>query len=301
MRAIGQLPDEPKARRLGDYLLVQGLPNQVERDESGRWTLWIHDDDHLAQGQAILAEFLRQPNDPKYRRAGPSAQELRQQEEEAQKVWRKRLVDRRSLWRGGPVRPGVLASILCAVCIAVGVVQYLQGPNAALVRLLQISEYSFGAGGIYYSPGLPEVRAGQVWRLVTPIFLHFGFFHLLFNVLWLLDLGSMIEERQGRGKVAALVCLIAAFSNLGQYYVGGPAFGGMSGVVYGLFGYIWVRSKLDPRSGLFIDSTSVMLMVVWFIVCMTGMVGPVANMAHAAGLGLGLVWGYLAAKLNRGD
>ena len=45
-----------------------------------------------------------------------------------------------------------------------------------------------------------------------------------------------------------LVLVIAALSNLGQYFVSGPNFCGISGVVYGLFGYIWMKGRFDPAS-----------------------------------------------------
>jgi GlpG protein len=308
MRAIGHLPDGAAARRFSDYLLVQRIPNQVEPEEDGRWTLWIHEDDHLAQAQTLLGEFLAQPGDARYRAAVPSARELREKEQAEEKAWRKRFIDHRSLWRGGPVRVGWLTALLAGVCIAVALVGQAQGPDSPLLNALRITGYSTGERMIYYLPGLPEVRSGQVWRLVTPVFLHFGVLHLLFNVLWLLDLGGMLETRQSSLRLAIKVGLLAAVSNLAQYFfggpgfgVGGPAFGGMSGVVYGLFGYIWLRGKLDPRCGLFIDSNTAVFMVIWFFVCISGLVGPIANMAHGAGLGLGLLWGFLAAKLNPGE
>ena len=47
MRALTEMDNETEARRFGDYLYAQGIPNDVDEDE-GEWTIWIHDDDQLA-------------------------------------------------------------------------------------------------------------------------------------------------------------------------------------------------------------------------------------------------------------
>src|SRR5262249_46234350 len=127
------------------------------------------------------------------------------------------------------------------------------------------------------------------------------FLHILFNMLWLRDLGSMIEGRQSSLHLLLLVLIIGACSNLGQCYIGmkGPDFGGMSGVVYGLLGYIWIRGKFDPGSGLYLHPTTVWMMVIWFIACFTPFIPNIANSAHAVGLGMGMAWGYLSSLRYR--
>ena len=126
------------------------------------------------------------------------------------------------------------------------------------------------------------------------MFIHYGILHILFNMLWLHDLGSMIEGRQSTQKLAFLVFAIAGISNLAQYVVSGPKFGGMSGVVYGLLGYIWMRGKFDPGSGLFLHPSTVTMMLIWFVICLTGFVGA-ANTVHATGLAMGMAWGYFSS------
>src|SRR6185436_14244047 len=125
--------------------------------------------------------------------------------------------------------------------------------------------------------------------------IHFGWAHIVFNMLWLFRLGSMIESFHGQGWFALLTLAIAGLSNVAQYVYAGPGFGGMSGVNYGLFGYIWMRGKYDPSSGLYLTPQDQMLMLVWFVVCFTGTVGTIANTAHAAGLITGAVWGRASA------
>jgi GlpG protein len=132
---------------------------------------------------------------------------------------------------------------------------------------------------------------------VTPIFVHFGVLHILFNMLWLKDLGGMIENRQSPRTLAVLVAAIAVASNVGQFIASGPVFGGMSGVVYGLLGYAWLRGKYDPASGLYVHRQTVVMMVIWFFVCLTGIVGNIANTAHGVGFAVGLVWGLASAKI----
>jgi len=150
---------------------------------------------------------------------------------------------------------------------------------------------------------LQDIRNGQVWRLVTPIFLHFGLFHLLFNMVVLQQFGALIEARRGAWRYLALILITAVVSNVAQYYLtvtwennalsvhSNPAFGGMSGVLYGLFGYLWMKSRYEPALGLSLNPRIVILLIAWLFVCMSGVIGPIANTAHVAGLIVGVVIG----------
>lgn len=145
---------------------------------------------------------------------------------------------------------------------------------------------------------------GELWRVITPAFLHFGLMHIVFNALWLWELGGMIERRQGAVRILGLVLLIAAGSNIAQAMTGVSLFGGMSGVIYGLLGYIVVWNRLRPATPFPLVRGVAVVMVVWLLVCMAGFtellgLGAVANTAHLSGLVLGLILGLAAALLDR--
>ena len=146
-----------------------------------------------------------------------------------------------------------------------------------------------------------QIQRGQIWRLFTPMFLHFGIFHLLFNMMWLWTLGRPLEFMLRRGRYVLVVLLVSLFSNLAEALVsGGTNFGGMSGVVYGLFGFVVVHAKLDPMGGIHLNPSTVRYMLIWLVICFTGFLGPIANWAHAFGLVSGGLLGAGQALQNGG-
>jgi GlpG protein len=297
MRVIGHLENESHARVFADYLYVQGIENQLEFQKEEGWAIWIREEDKLDSATKLLASFRENPRDPRYFTEAKSAAQLRAQEEKENEAYRKKVRGRRHLFR--PLSEygfGPLTFVLIAICVAVFIISKFANDLNAISGLFISEQY---AGHRDLSLMLPEVRRGQFWRLFTPAFIHLGFLHILFNMLWLRDLGSMIEGRQGSLQLALLVFVTAACSNFGQYYFKGPIFGGMSGVVYGLLGYIWIRGKFDPGSGLFLHPSTVNMMLIWLVLCYTGLLGPVANTAHAVGLVLGIAWGYLSSLGHR--
>jgi GlpG protein len=294
MRLIGHLPAEDQAQLFSEFLVAKGVPNEIEQDAPGGWALWIEDESHVEPVRAWLAQFQSNPGADEYRQAAAGAREVRAAEARELEAYRRRIRSGQSLFRKfGGYGVGYLTYALIVVCVVVSLLSNL-GHNETVLRGLFINDPADPAAGF-----LPEVRAGEVWRLFTPVLIHFGAAHLLFNMLWLLQLGSLIEGRQGRVRFGLLVLGLALGSNVAQYAVHGAGFGGMSGVIYGLFGYVWLRGKFDPGSGLFIDRQAVILMIVWFFACMSGWVGPVANVAHGAGLALGAGLGLLTAWMAR--
>ncbi len=147
---------------------------------------------------------------------------------------------------------------------------------------------------------LAQIGNGQVWRLVTPMFLHFGPVHLIFNMMWLWSLGRPLEALLRRFGFSLLVIAIAVISNTAQAFIGGTNFGGMSGVVYGLFGFVIVHGKLNPTGGLHLDPRTVRYMLIWLVLCFTGFLGPIANWAHVSGLLAGGAVGGGIALRNGG-
>jgi GlpG protein len=292
---IGQITGETKARTFSNYLYVEGIENQVEAEKDGAWALWIHSEEELERARAALAEYEANPDDPKFKSTARLAETLKERKQKEQAAYEKRVKERRHLFR--PMAAYGFGPVTFAlILISAGVFLIQNSGNHEGVTKLFISEFLRPPGHF----GLPEVRHGEIWRLVTPVFLHFSIMHILFNMLCLRDLGSMIEGRQNSLLFVALTLFLAVGSNLAQYYYGGPAFGGMSGVVYGLLGYVWIRSKLDPGSGLFVHPTTVTIMIIWFFICMTPWSGAaVANGAHAGGLLIGLAWGWLSSLKHR--
>jgi len=187
--------------------------------------------------------------------------------------------------------PATLALIGVSTALYVGITHL--GWHALTAPLL-ISEYA---------QSLPEIRGGQLWRLITPVFLHINFFHIVFNMLWTWELGRLIESQHGARGLLMLTVVIGVASNLGQYMVTGPWFGGMSGVIYGYFGYLWMQGKFNPRFGLRLRSAVVNLLLGWLVLCWSGVLQwlfdvRVANIAHTAGLISGIVLAFVVILIT---
>jgi GlpG protein len=301
MRIIGHIQDESQARTFADFLYVQGIQNQLEFQKGEGWAVWISEEDQLSPAGQLLTQFRTNPKDPRYQNQAKNASELRAQEDKSQAEYRKKIKDTSQLFRPLTMYGfGPVTFVLIAASSIVFLLSRL-GTYLEPIHALFISEYKDGYRDL--SSMLLEVRHGQVWRLFTPALIHMSFAHLLLNMLWLRDLGSMIEARLGSLQLVLIVIVVAVVSNVAQYYVSGPLFGGMSGVVYGLLGYVWIRGKLNPASGLFLHSTTVKMMLAWFVLCytplLTHLVGPVANTVHAAGLLVGVTWGFFSGLANR--
>ncbi len=133
------------------------------------------------------------------------------------------------------------------------------------------------------------LKSMEWWRIVTPIFLHMNILHILFNMLWFKDLGNIIEAKFSPQFYLTLILFLGITSNLFQYITAGPNFGGMSGVLYGLLGFVWIYKKTHPDFPYSIPSRDMSLMLIWLFLCLTGLLGPIANMAHAGGISMGMI------------
>jgi GlpG protein len=127
--------------------------------------------------------------------------------------------------------------------------------------------------------------------------------HIIFNLIWWWDLGGLIERTQSKMQLLGVFLATALLSSFAQYLSFGTGFGGLSGVVYGLLGYIWLYPLVNPRVGFRINPAIVMFMVGWLVVGYSGILdsvlGKMANTAHLIGLLTGLFLGVIFGLLHR--
>ena len=346
MRRVAEFTNPEHAARLADFLLTRGIDTRVDPtggvpdpdgpdpDEPGVDSpgaddpepgdagaeLWVIEEDRVDEARAEVETFLAEPDAPRYRTAAAEAGKLRDRrvKQAARAVKAERSA--RDLWdrpfyRRFPVTTALIAASVLAAACGLDPREPLNfwGRTEPVLEWLYIAPW-LAQGRMIYWDGLAAVESGQVWRLVTPIFLHADLLHIGFNVYVLMLFGRLVEAGLGWWRFLLTVLTLAVLSNLGEYWANlgvgdgpffewrsSPLFGGMSGVNYGLFGLVLVRGKFDRRWADLLPQSTVVILLVWFFACVFGVVSGVANVAHAAGLLAGAALGALPALGKRPD
>ncbi len=276
MYRVMLLPHDADTRELRRALWAQRIGHRITEEAEGQ-VLWLADP---AQHQAMLALVAR------WQRGEPLEAEP----------------SRRSRSTGGgatllgALRQVPVTTVSLGLCLLVFAAMALLGD--LVIATLAIVPLGVSPGGSLAVGNLTEALAsGQVWRLLSPAFLHFGWMHLIFNMLWLWYFGRQVEALQGSRRMLTILLVAGIGANLAQYAAGTALFGGMSGVDFALLGYVWLMSRRAPRSGFFVPQMLVAFMLGWMVFTMTDMAGlvgfgNVANEAHLGGLVVGLALGW---------
>ena len=277
--------EAPLDEDLGDfslYLQQQGVPNRVY-EESGTQVLWVIDEAHVEPVRRAYALFQRgdlRLKREKIRR--PQGESLGAKLARAPRYW---------------------VTLTLVLLSFIGfLLPYID--SIGLVGWLTFQKYELVRGKIVFANAADSFSQGEYWRLLSPIFLHFGPLHFIFNSLWLWELGRRVELLQGHLRLLAVVALVGIGSNIFQFvYQAETLFGGMSGVIYGLLGYCWIWDKVYGRPCFSLAPGIIGFMLFWLVFCMSGaldMVGiGVANAAHFSGLVIGMLMGAWGAWVAR--
>lgn len=277
-------PEKRPALAFSDYLRSVGISNHIEPDADG-YAILLEQEADSAHARQEVDAFVTDPGNPRYWQASWQAGQV-----QAEPVY----VDANQppATAGWWQRAGPLTRSVALLCVIV------------FMALNLAPERVFGA--LHYPEGLSVAAiGGQWWRLLTPAILHFSFMHIAFNLLWWWELGGLIERGQSAMRLLGVSVVIALVSNVAQGMQYGSTFGGLSGVIYGLLGYLWIYPLLNPAAGFRLRKEILWFMLGWLALGYTGLIdailGPVSNTGHLSGLLAGMVLGAMVGVVNRGQ
>ncbi|GHE22848.1 rhomboid family intramembrane serine protease [Halomonas urumqiensis] len=270
------LPRDVDTRGLRKALWAQRIGHRITEESEGQM-LWLADP---KQHEAMLSLVER------WQRGEPLQQPHSERSASPSKGFTALLV---------PVRLAPVSALCMALSLLVFAAMAVLGD--LVIAMLAIVPLGVANGSLAVGSLQDVLLGGQLWRLLSPAFLHFGWMHLIFNMLWLWYFGRQVESLHGSGRMLVIVLLAGIGANLAQYATGSVLFGGMSGVDFALLGYVWLMSRRAPRSGFFVPQMLVVFMLGWMVFTMTDMAsavgfGNVANGAHLGGLLVGLAMGW---------
>ncbi|WP_286222268.1 rhomboid family intramembrane serine protease [Marinobacter apostichopi] len=268
MYRVKQLDARVDLAGFSQWLTGQGVPHRIT-EENDHQVLWLENSQHAEPVLEALERFLAEP-------------ELRD------------AVDRQhrspvfvgGRWQPSPKHAPLVLSAIVVALIMVWVTSMGRNELAAALMMIDPRDFDWSTLAGRIDALSSTLASGQVWRLLTPDFLHFSWTHIIFNSVMLWFLGSQIEWFDGRGRLLTLFLVTSIFSNGLQYLVSGPLFGGLSGVVYGILGYCWLSQRKLPRFQF--PPALVTFAVAWMVIGFTPFtemlgLGRMANEAHLGG------------------
>lgn len=250
------------AQAFVDYMATQGVTLTVQQHTQS--DVWLADDSQASRVHRELALFLANPGDPRYLAAswsaGDTASGLHYQRYPFLKTIRQ---------KAGPFTLGTIAA-----CVLVYLLMQIFGDRTVMVWL---------------SWPYADALRFEFWRYFSHALLHFSLLHITFNLLWWWYLGGPLEKQLGSGKLITLTVISALLSGYVQAKFSGPLFGGLSGTVYALMGYVWLRGERDPESGIAMQRGLMAFALLWIVLGFFDILGlSIANAAHITGLLVGL-------------
>ena len=135
------------------------------------------------------------------------------------------------------------------------------------------------------------ISEGEWWRLITPMFLHAGLMHLLFNMFSLFIFGPELERVAGKARFLTIFLLAGIFANIASFFLGDPFMHhvGASGAIFGIFGAF--GALVFYTKNAFPQLRQVMVPIIVISVIMTFLQPGVNVIAHIAGLIVGFIIG----------
>ncbi len=313
MRHLTTILGKSKTESFIAYLLTLDIHTHVEPNlAQDEWDIWIRDEDRLEIAKQEYSQFLASPEDAKYRQAIDQAKtiikEKRLKSSERQKNIRSVTSRVNPSLFGGSLPPLTLTLII--LCVVLGLVSEFSQPGAKnwLGNFVK-KQLMFVDLSLYIKTGdaAASLKNGELWRILTPAFLHGSPIHLLFNMLSLASLGRLTERLEGIGRYALIILLIAVGSHLFQglmptKWFGSPNFVGISGVIFGLLGYMGTKTTLRPDLGF---QLPVQVYIMTALILVLGFSGgtkdfQLANLAHIGGLVVGIAIGFVMSDRRFG-
>lgn len=258
-------------------LVSKGISYEIETQERGL-LIWVEDEEHLTQAKAIINDYRSNPNSEGMSDAEKKGRSLQRQQRQQQTLHKIQQRRRQLMFSG---ESGNVSRSMIGISVTLFIVGKLQ-PSLfnTMIRWMLIFDPTQGQWG--------GLLSGEIWRLWTPMFWHMGVLHLLFNCWWMWDLGRGVERHIGSMRFLILISMISIPAHLVQALFYGPYFGGLSGVVYGLLGYVYWNGKLNPRSPLQLPQQTMLFMMAWLVLGIVA-IPNIANGVHLVGLAMGVV------------
>lgn len=256
-----------------NYLKSVDVQAQVQTEDAG-FVIYCQQDKHDF-AQLEFEQFIAQPQHAKYQQAAWQSGDVTAVNSNSPAL----LSSFKSQFFS---HAGIVTLVVFALCWLVFLASNLGWANTVFHQLQFYPQLSFEA--VLQAPH----------RLLGPAFFHFSWLHIIFNTMWWWQLGGSIEQVTGRVSLLNLLIVSALVSNVGQFMVDGPNFGGLSGVVYALVGYVWWMGWLLPEKGLSLSKPIIGFMLFWLLLGYTSLMPiNVANTAHLLGLVSGCLLAYI--------
>jgi GlpG protein len=247
-----------------NYLVTQNIKTEVKEGNDG--FIIFCSEENLVKAKTEFELFIQQPYAPQYQKAAwDNAEVVNVRNNEAT------LFD--SFKESFFGHAGIVTLSVFSLCWIVFIATNL-GWGLSIFNSVK-----------FYSQLSLDAFLAQPLRILGPAFFHFSLLHIVFNTMWWWQLGGSIEKILGKGTLVNILLLSAIASNLGQYLVSGSNFGGLSGVVYALVGFVWWYGYLVPEKGLTLSKPIVGFLLFWLVLGFADLLPVnVANTAHLLGL-----------------